>query len=246
MRRRDALVIGAAVAVALAVPPVLRRMPSEFDFEPLPGFDGFRRLGSGPTSGSVSPFAGLGGKLPEVVDAPMLQPPCLALFGPEDSTEGRLPIAVFSDFNCPYCKELEERLLRLEADGAAIRLVWHEMPLLGESSRRAARAVLAARFLGVERVGRAYLWQQRLPPGETGLLRMATALEIDAASLMREVKSTRVDTALARSLDLGGRLGIPGTPGTVVGRTLVIGAIKDADLRKLIRIETGTLGTLCA
>ena len=37
--------------------------------------------------------------------------------------------------------------------------------------------------------------------------------------------------------DLGGRLGIPGTPGTVVGRTLVIGAIKEADLNKLIDLE---------
>lgn len=239
MQRRDALVIGAAVAAALALPPVLRRLPSSFAFEPLPGFDGFRQLARGAVSGGPNPFIGLGERLPAPTDAAPAEPlsPCLALFGTETWTSDSIPIAIFSDFNCAYCKALENRLVDLQASGAPVHLVWHEMPLLGAGSHQSAKAVLAARFLGVEKAARAYVWQRKLRPGPVGLARMAEAMNISPEVFQREVASARVADALRQSLSLGVRLGIPGTPGTVVGRTLVIGDIKEADLRKLIDIE---------
>ena len=248
MRRRDALVIGAAVAAAIALPPVLRRLPSSFEFEPLPGFAGFRRLAAGAVSGGANPFLGLGDRLPAPADTVPAEPvsPCLALFGTETWTSDRLPVAVFSDFNCAYCKVLEDSLTELEASGAPIRLIWHEMPLLGAGSYRSAKAILAARFLGVGAAARKYVWQRKLRPGPAGLIRMAEALNISPEVFQREVDGARTADALQQSLALGARLGIPGTPGTVVGRTLVIGAIKKADLIQLIDMERAAGALPCA
>lgn len=247
MRRRDALIIGGAMAVALAIPPILRRIPSDFDFQPLEGFDGFRRLVSGPVSGGPDPFVGLIARIPD--QAPIyeetLKRPCLSLFGPLGWGDD-LPIAIFSDFNCPYCQMLEARLIDLRDSGAPIRLIWHEMPLLGPSSTRYARAVLAARFLGKEDAARARLKSLPLRPGPVALSELAEALDLLPDMLQREFDGPRVTKALAASLALGARLGIPGTPGTVVGRTLVIGAIKDADLNALIALERDTPQTVCA
>jgi hypothetical protein len=247
MRRRDVLVIGGAAAMAIATPPLLRRLPSRFDFEPLPGFDGFRRLVGGPTTGGVDPFFGLGDRMPVPSDPEPELPksPCTALFGSEGWAGDTVPVAIFSDFFCPYCRDFESRLLALETSGAPIRLTWHEMPLLGDGSYRAARAVLAAALMGRERAARAYLWAHPLPPGPVGLRRLAAALDVHPESLIRANSDRRVATALAESLRLGGDLGIFGTPATVVGRTLVIGAIKDADLKKLITLEQEESRTVC-
>jgi hypothetical protein len=247
MRRRDAIVIGGAMAVAVAIPPLLRRLPSDFEFEPLPGFDGFRRVTSGAVTGGIDPFFGLDDRLPTPADPepPPPRDPCLALFGPEGWSDDRVPIALFTDINCTLCKGLERELRTLAASGAPIRLIWHEMPLLGEGSMRAARAILAARFQGHEEAARQYLNTHSFPPGPTGFQRMAAALDVDAKLLEREASSRRVLATLAGSLNLGMRLGLPGTPGTVIGRTLVIGAIKPADLRALIEMERREPRSIC-
>lgn len=240
MRRREVLVISSMIAAAITLPSILRRLPSDFGFAPLAGFDGFRLLQGGAMSGGVDPLLGVSDRLlPDqepLYDAP-IGSLCRALFGPKVWRDGEVPIAVFTDFNCPYCKALDGKLVELAYKDAGLRLTWHDMPLLGQSSMRSARAALAARFLGVEHAAREYLWSHSLRPGSGALDRMAHSLNISSDSLRREVSGIRVSTALSESLTLGTRLGIPGTPATMVGRTLVIGAIKPADLNKLIALE---------
>jgi len=247
MRRRDLLVIGGAIGLAVAIPPVLRRLPSDFEFEPLTGFPGFRRMVGGAVSGSNIALIGLEDRLPTPYDPPpeALKDPCLALFGPEGYTTETLPVAIFSDFNCPYCKSLDKRLIALQDAGAPIRLIWHEMPLLAPSSYRSAKAVLAAGYLGKAEAARDYLWNRSLRPGPSALAEMAEALDLLPSMLQREFEGPRVVNALAAGLGLGSRLGIPGTPGVVVGRTLVIGAIKDADLKKLVNLERAEPQSVC-
>ncbi len=248
MRRRDVLVVGGIVAVAVAIPPILRRIPADFEFEPLPGFAGFRRITGGSISGGIDPFFGLDvqGSTNVAPSPERAASPCVALFGPEGWQPDVVPIAIFSDFNCPYCKVLEQRLMERRDAGAPVRLIWHEMPLLGAASLRSAQAVLAARFLDAEEAARAYLSQRFLRPGPAALQTMADALDLPPDAFTEEVSGPRVARALATSMDLGRRLGIPGTPGTMVGRTLVIGAINDADLTKLIEIERSQPQRVCA
>lgn len=69
--------------------------------------------------------------------------PCAALFGPQ--TDPHLPIAFFSDFNCPNGRVLEAILLDYDAAHPnTIRIIRHELPLLGAASTVASQAVLAA------------------------------------------------------------------------------------------------------
>lgn len=240
MRRRDAIILGGLIAGAIAVPPILRRLPSEFEFEPIDGAKGFRRLTSvGAVSGGVDPFFGLSERLPD--QAPLKEEEsldlCVALFGPLGAQTADLPVAIFTDGNCPHCKTIEKRLIELRTSGIGIRLIWHELPLLGSYSMRVARAALAARFLGAEDKARAYLASHGLPPGGVGLRRMAEALDLLPDMVLREEKSLRVSKALSEDMQLGQRLGIFATPGTVIGRTLVIGAINVRDLVQLIELE---------
>lgn len=247
MQRRDLMIIGGAVAVAVAIPPLLRLFPSDFEFEPLPGFDGFRLLRAGDMSASVNPLIGL--SEPEADQTlPSPEPitdPCLALFGSPDKRVGALPVAFFTDINCPYCKVLEQQLIELRDREGIIDLTWHELPLLRPSSVQAARAILAARTLNAEPAARTYLATQPLPPGPAGLTRLAEAIDLAPEDLIAAESSVRVSQLLNEDLSLGRRLGLFGTPGTVVGRTLVIGAMRSADLTKLIALELSEQGAVC-
>ena len=190
---------------------------------------------------------GLDNRLPEPANPDAVPPgnPCQALFGPDGWTADRVPVAIFSDFNCPYCKALDARLIALRDSGAPIRLVWHEMPLLGQGSYRSAKAVIAADYLGQGAAAREYLWHHNLRPGPAALGRMAETIDLLPDMLRREFDSGRVIRKLSTSLALGRKLGIPGAPGTVIGRTLVVGAISPPDLDQLIGLERDTGPLTC-
>ena len=102
--RRDLLIgLGALAAVAAGWQVWLKR-PRKFEFEPLEGLPGWRRLvfegisGGGNATNAV--FAGLqDGSEPNVA---ALAPDrlCTTLF---DRPRDKVPVAAFSDFFCPFC-----------------------------------------------------------------------------------------------------------------------------------------------
>lgn len=68
---------------------------------------------------------------------------CTALF--DSQTDQCLPIAFFSDFNCPNCRGLDAILLDYDAAiPGTICIIRHELPLLGAASTIASQGVLAA------------------------------------------------------------------------------------------------------
>lgn len=236
MRRRDVLIIGGAVAAALALPPILRRQDRAFAFEEMPGLPGFRRLVQGRLSGAPDMFAGL--RTPEEIaaDARLPQSLCRAIF-PSPVRPDHLPIAVFSDYYCPFCAALDQRLADMAASGTEIDLVFHELPLLGDRSVAAARVALAAARQGDHTAIHLYMMQRVLRPGPAGIRDVAERHGLDAAQLMQDVRSPDIDRKLADALALGRALGIPGTPGMVIGRTIVIGALPKSTLEQLIALE---------
>jgi protein-disulfide isomerase len=244
MRRRDALALALLVGGALALPPYLRRRAEPFGFEPLPQMPGFRRVAQGPLTGGGDVFAGL--RTPEEAAADAALPADLCPLIHPDTGGASLPAAVFSDYFCPFCATLEQRLLRLREEGVPIALRFHPLPLLGERSQRLARVALAAaRQTGFEPV-HLDLMGRGLRPGPAALRDFAERHGLAADRLAADAASEAVTRDLAQALALGRALGLPGTPGLMVGRTLVVGAIEKRRLIDLIALERDTGFTGCA
>ena len=75
--------------------------------------------------------------------------PCSAFFG--QRTSDAVPVAMFSDFACPICRVMDDRLSDLEeSDPGTFHIVRHQLPLLGVASATASRAVLAADLQGAD------------------------------------------------------------------------------------------------
>lgn len=241
-RRRDLLIIGGAVAAAIALPPVLRRVRQEtFDFEPISGLPGFRRIeGQGVTL--AGPVALLGIDRPEAAELRAIEAarrdPCGAAFGAGGWPRGgAVPVALFTDYNCPNCPEASRLLRRLLDKGAPIRAVWHDLPILGPASERGARLAVAARRQGAYDAAHRWLMHRALPPGPVGLRRMAEALALDPGQLAEDAASGETSADLARSRAAAAVFGVAGTPGFVIGRTRVIGNLPMRAMERLIALE---------
>lgn len=229
--RRRLLQAAAVGAVALWVwgaprLPGLWRAPQSFT--PIAGAAPFRRLDrAGALSGANVALLGLPQEAPSAVAVPDL---CRALFGDRPG----LAIAVFSDANCPNCPEMEATLARISAT-EAIPLELHHLPILGRSSDLAARADLAARLQGAA----LYKTLAEAPVVVTPRLVQdaARAAGLDAERLATDMTGPRVEAALDTSRALARRLGLIGTPATVIGRTVVLGVLPPDEIAQIIALE---------
>jgi predicted DsbA family dithiol-disulfide isomerase len=243
--RRNLLIGGLAIAGGYAAlrfgpPAVADLFAGDFDFEPVERPVGFRRITGGDSSSGFDLFMGLdGGPDPAMAaTAERIEGRvCETLYGSE-TEPGVVPMASFSDYNCPYCRALTIRLSNIEeASGGGVRIAWHELPLLGEASMMAAQAALAAKRQGAYVAFHKRL--MRTPFGTTPeyLDVLAEDIGVDGARLRADMASEDVRRELRESGALADIFAFVGTPALVVGRTVVQGQIDDARLKRLIERE---------
>lgn len=240
MQRRAVFLGGAAALVGAFqyVPAAYRRWGKGLSFSPVKGVAGFRRLDGGSISGALDPFVGLTTRDPVEVAAlgteidRMRADPEAGLF----DGQGVVQIASFSDFYCPYCRLLTERLFRLGPQ-LDVPITWHEYPLFGDHSTIAAKGAIAARAQGA--YDRFHLRMMRTPARATEafVIEVAKSLDLNSEQFAADLNSDATQAALLKSEALANVFRLPGTPALVVGKTVVIGAIDDGRLRDLVALE---------
>ncbi|TYO89171.1 DsbA family protein [Oceanicella actignis] len=142
-------------------------------------------------------------------------------------------VAYFTDYRCPWCRALGAALEKRAARGDIV-LTYQEYPVLGEASRMAARAALAAWGLGAYAPMRARLHSSAFAPNRAYLRAVAPQMGLDAARLLAELDSPKVDAALRRAAAAARAFGFRGTPGLVIGAVVVQGGPSEAALDALI------------
>lgn len=228
---------GLALGLGGAAVLSLRRWRPAPEFSAYPGVAGFRQVTGGAVSSGRDVFAGIGAEplagshRPQRLSGPAL---CRALFDP--ASPGRVPVAAFSDYYCPYCRVLTVILLELEAAGR-VDVTWHELPLLGPGSLAAARAAIAAEMQGAYDAFHRRLMRAQFQPTETYLRDLAASAGLNPAQFAEDLHSAAVQLRLERSRAVAYTFGFAGTPALVVGKTVVVGAISKVDLTRLIEIE---------
>jgi len=240
--KRRALLAGGALAVAgwvKGVPYLASLGEPDFAFEDIPDLPPFRRLKSaGASTPGAAIFAGLDASDPRTdsddeLEQFVMENPCAAFFGEEPSNT--VPVAVFSDFACPICRVMDNRLTDLEAsDPDTFHIVRHQLPLLGVASAAASRAVLAADLQGGYRDMHARLIRTPAVTDERLIAAIAENLELDTDRLLKDMKSDAIDRRLRLTAAIANVFGFIGTPAFAVGRTVFMGSIQTGSLRKLI------------
>jgi protein-disulfide isomerase len=147
---------------------------------------------------------------------------------------GDVTIVEFFDYRCPYCKQVGPTIAQLLKEDSKLRFVYKELPILGPDSVVAARAALAARNQGKYFPLHDALMRTRGTLDEATVLKLAGDAGLDTKRLKTDMSAPEIDKILDRNMKLAHMLAITGTPGFVVGDTIVPGAVDLATLRSLV------------
>lgn len=243
--------VGGYAALRYGAPAVSNLFADDFEFEPVAKPLGFRRITGGESTSGFDPFFGIDGGPDEEMQAVVSRVEtrvCETLFGDLSKKSNTVPIASFSDYNCPFCRVLTQRLAKMEAESDGhLSIAWHELPLLGDASMIAAKGALAAKRQGAYAAFHKRLMKAPFQTTPEYLAVLAENIGVDEDQLIDDMGSKAVERELRESSALAQIFGFIGTPALVVGRTVVQGEIGENSLKRLIEQERldGPLGA-CA
>jgi len=154
--------------------------------------------------------------------------------------QGDVTMVEFFDYNCGFCKRALSDTLALLKDDPNLKIVLKELPILGPGSLEAAHVAVAVRMQ--DPGGLKYLdFHQRLL-GSRGVSAKENALTaareagLDMDRLERDMASDEVGATISESRKLAQSLGVNGTPGYVIGESVIPGAIGAAGLKQRIDV----------
>jgi len=158
------------------------------------------------------------------------------------NANGTITLYEFSDYNCGYCKRVFEPIQQLVRDNPDVRLVIKEFPILSQSSLVAAKAAIAAEMQGKFGDYHIAMMTYRGQITDAVVMRMAAQAGVDVEQLKSDMESSKTMAIIQRTREAAAALEINGTPGLVVGDTVVPGAIGLDELVKLIAEERNKQG----
>ncbi len=145
-------------------------------------------------------------------------------------------LVVFTDYQCPVCRATEPALDRVLAEDPRVRVIYKDWPILGERSRAAARAALAAQRQGKYRELHAAMMASHRPLDPAAIADLARDAGLDEARLQADLvrDGPAIDAQLAGHATQAWSLGLEGTPAYLVGPYLVQGRLGHAALKRTL------------
>lgn len=137
--------------------------------------------------------------------------------------DGDVTIVEFYDYNCGFCKRAVDDVTKAIENDKNIRVVFHELAILGPTSEIAARWSVAAHKQGKFMPFHIALMHNTGHVDEATLTKAATDVGLDLEKLKADAASKEVKEAVAKSRDLAMTLQIHGTPGFIINDNLYRG-----------------------
>jgi protein-disulfide isomerase len=145
------------------------------------------------------------------------------------SAKPEVTLVEFFDYACPYCKASNPAIERLLSEDPGLRVVYRELPILGQESVEAARLSLTASKAGRFAQFHDALWQAGRPSPDT----LAAASQA-AGMAATAAGSADIEAELKKNFQLAGALGATGTPLFVIGNRVINSAVGYDELKKAV------------
>jgi len=136
---------------------------------------------------------------------------------------GKVTVTEFYDYRCPHCINMAPQVVALIRTHPDVRFVFKEMPIFGSTSDHAARAALAAKAQGKDYVGLYEGFMAAHPLTDQEVDRLAVAKGVDLAAMNAPASVAKDQGQLDDVAKLAAKLAVDGTPGFIVGDTIIRG-----------------------
>ena len=147
---------------------------------------------------------------------------------------GNVVVVDFNDYQCPYCKRAHQAVKSVLAADGNVKIVYKDLPILGEASKIAALAALASTRQGKHQALHDALMENSGKLDRDRIFEIAVSVGLDRAQLEKDMQDPKLKQIIDRNLALASALGVRGTPAFVIGKQFVPGAVDAATLKQLI------------
>ena len=147
---------------------------------------------------------------------------------------GDVTIVEFNDYQCPYCKRAYQAVKSVTGADGKVKIIYKDLPILGEASRIAALAALASMKQGKHKELHSALMEFNGKLDREKILATAASVGIDVARLEKDMEDPKLKQIIDRNMALAGALGVRGTPAFVIGKQFIPGAVDAESLKALI------------
>jgi len=155
--------------------------------------------------------------------------------------KGDVTVVVFFDYACGYCKRSVPELDGLAAKDPNLRIVYKEFPILGERSKVAATAALAANRQGKYTAFHNTLFRSG-SLSDSAIKGVADQSGVNYDQLQKDMADPKFKMIIDQTYALATALHIDGTPAYIVGDQLIPGAVDIDSIKTLVDAERAKLG----
>ncbi len=151
----------------------------------------------------------------------------------EGAANGDVTLVEFFDYACGYCRSSIADVNKLLAEDKNLKVVYHDMPVLGEQSVVAARASLAlAKSGNFLKFHKAIYGAGR--PSDEGINAALTVAGVNPLQTRAAGQSAEVEGQLSKIATVQRALNLTGTPSWIIGDRLIVGAVGYRELKAAI------------
>jgi protein-disulfide isomerase len=153
------------------------------------------------------------------------------------NSKGSTTIVEFFDYQCHYCRGMAKDLSDLIDADHDVRFIYKEFPILGPPSEYAAKAALAAQQQGKYRPFHEALFAYKGQLTNEIVLDVAGTVGLDTVQLQKDMERPEIAAEIKLNYEIAAALKINGTPGFVIGHSVVDGAMPIDKFKALIAQE---------
>lgn len=155
--------------------------------------------------------------------------------GPADAL---VTVAVFSDFQCPYCSRIAPTLHELVEAEDDVRVVFLQQPIPSHPrAKDAAKAALAADRQGKFWEMHDALFEAQSTLGSADFSAVAAELGLDVETFEADLADPAIEAQIQADVAMAREIGVRSTPSTFVNGHYVRGAVPLATLREAVAAQ---------
>jgi protein-disulfide isomerase len=139
--------------------------------------------------------------------------------------DGDVTIVEFFDYNCGYCKKAIGDILTILQEDKNVKFVFIETPILGQTSKTAAKWAMAAENQEAYLEYHTALMKHRGPLSELSLRSIAKKVGLDVDQMAKDAESEEIAQKINEKVEKTNQMGISGTPAFIINGKLYGGYI---------------------
>ena len=151
------------------------------------------------------------------------------------NANANITIYEFFDYNCGFCKKVFSDLMELTSEDNEIKVVFIELPVLGQSSLLASKAAYVAHKSGKYFEMHQQLINHRGMIDLNDIKLFAKQSNINSDLLIKDINEVSI-SFIEKNYLIAEKLKINGTPTFIIGNEVIQGAIDKATLKSLLSV----------